>query len=189
MFRTIELFNSRPLHVPSKPKYHIWLFSLLLDLPFVYHFFILEDVTRTHARTHAHTPPLYFSPQVYLKIPSMAQNWSTRWLCGNDFMSLQCYRGVSWFGGVTSYNMKISVHVSIIMLIDTSNTPLLLRNKNPTVNTGHSSDDASTSSGPAIHMASIEGNKRATNKVESWLRKAAQKKVSKLSFSIPVFLS
>ena len=42
---------------------------------------------------------------------------------------------------------------------------------------GHSSDDASTSSGPAIHMASIEGNKRATNKVESWLRKASQKKV------------
>jgi len=41
---------------------------------------------------------------------------------------------------------------------------------------GHSSDDASTSSGPAIHMASIEGNKRATNKVESWLRKASQKK-------------
>jgi len=41
---------------------------------------------------------------------------------------------------------------------------------------GHSSDDASTSSGPAIHMANIEGNKRATNKVESWLRKAAQKK-------------
>jgi len=65
---------------------------------------------------------------------------------------------------------------SLISDAETDSARPLSSQKGRSGSAGHSSDDASTSSGPAIHMASIEGNKRATNKVESWLKKAAQKK-------------